>query len=52
MDTILDKKKFFCLLFVLVYYQLMLDGIIFFILFMSGNFIGILFRGNGAGQEL
>ena len=30
MDTILDMKTFFCLLFVFVYYQLMLNGKMFF----------------------
>ena len=33
----------FCLPFVLAYYRLMLHGTIIFILFMSGNYIGIFF---------
>ena len=43
MDIILDMTKTICILFVFVYYRLMLHGIIFFIFFVSGNFIGILF---------
>ena len=43
MDTILDKKKYFCLPFVLVYYRLMLHGTIFLPLFVSGNCIGLYF---------
>ena len=50
MDTILDTKTKLCLLLVFVYYQLILHGTIFFLLFMSCNFIGILFWKNGAGH--
>ena len=42
---------YFCLPFVSVYYQLMLHGTIFFLLFISGNCIGILFWENGAGHR-
>ena len=48
MDTILDVKKFFCLQFVFSYFQQMLHVII--VLFVSGNYIGILFWQDGAGH--
>ena len=50
MDTILYTKSFYCLPFVLVYYQLILHGTLFFHFFMSGNCIGILFWQNGPGH--
>ena len=50
MDKILDMVKKIYLPFVLVYYRLMLHGTIFFILFISGNCIGILFWKNGTGH--
>ena len=50
MDTILDMTKKICLLFVFVYFQQMLHVTIFFLLFVSGYYIGILFWQDGAGH--
>ena len=50
MDTILDMKKVFCLLFVFVYTQQMLYVTIFF-LFVSDYYIGISFWQDGAGHR-
>ena len=43
LGSLRSEKNYFYLLFVFVYYRLMLHGTIFFLLFMSGNFIGVFF---------
>ena len=51
MDTILDMTKVFLSSVCLVYFQQMLHGTICFLLFASGNYIGILFWKNCAGHR-